>query len=294
MENLAVFSREKELRRLQTQRQLMQSCEGPALRKLFAGRSGLNVLDIGCNDGGKTVRWFADPAVARVLGLEYNDDLARQAHETHGGEVFSFYPCDVEAEDFRARLTELMRREGIDGFDVIYVSFVLSHLKEPETLLRRLRTVLNPGGVLLAVETDDSRSFLQPEGGELLEAFLELLRHDAYAGDRSIGSRLPQMLRDSGYAAPTLCCDAISAGPGEREKKEHIFEMFFSFLPEDVPILRAEAPDESSFTDMEHWLSENYEELKRRILAEQSYISMGMAVVTCGAEPMKEERSTRP
>ena len=294
MENLAVFTGEKELSRLQTQRQLMRTCEEPVLRELLAGRSELNVLDVGCNDGEKTVRWFSDPAISRVLGLEYNTALARQAHETHGGEIFSFYPCDVEAKAFPAILADLMQHEGIEGFDVIYLSFVLSHLTAPETLLRRLREVLKPGGVLIAVETDDSKSFLEPEGGELLNEFLALLRRDPYAGDRDIGGRLPRMLRGCGFAAPALCCDAISAGPGEQERKAQIFEMFFSFLPEDVPILRDEAPGEPYYADTERWLAENFEELKRRILAEQAHISMGMAVVTCGTEPMKEERSARP
>ena len=269
----------------------MQTCEGPVFRELFAGRRGLNVLDVGCNDGEKTVRWFTDPAVARVLGLEYNAALARRAHEVHGGEVFSFYPCDVEAEEFPVWMAETMDREGLDGFDVIYLSFVLSHLKAPERLLRRLRALLRPGGALVAVETDDGRSYLRPQGGELLEAFLELLTRDPYAGDRSTGSRLPKLLRDSGFDAVRLCCDAISAGPGERARKEDIFEMFFSYLPEDVPTLRAEAPEAPDWGQMERWLAENLAQLKHIILADNSEISMGMAVVVSENNPCRSERS---
>lgn len=293
MENLAVFSEAKELERLQTQRELMRTCEEPVFRDLFAGRSGLSVLDVGCNDGEKTVRWFADPAVKRVLGLEYNAVLARQAHETHGGEVFSFYPCDVEAEDFPETFAATLHREGIEGFDVMYLSFVLSHLQSPEKLLRRLREKLNPGGVIVAVETDDGKSFLKPEGGALLKEFLEHLTADPYAGDRSCGSRLPQLLRAAGFSDVTLRCGAISAGPGEQEKKTHIFDMFFSYLPEDLRILRADAPEDARFAAAERWLAENFETLKGRILAEETHISMGMSVVT-GTADTQEERSTKP
>ena len=294
MKNQSVFSEAKELERLRTQRELMRTCEEPVFRELFAQASGLRVLDVGCNDGEKTARWFSDPAVERVLGLEYNAALARQAHETHGGGVFSFYPCDVEAEDFPETLADILRREDIPGFDLIYLSFVLSHLRAPETLLRRLRPWLRPGGVLVAVETDDSKSFLKPEGGALLMEFLELLTGDRYAGDRSCGSRLPQLLRDSGFGEAALRCAAIGAGPGEQEKKAHIFDMFFSYLPEDLPILRAAAPEDARYEAMERWLEENFGRLKQYILTEDSEISMGMSVVTSGAEPVKEERSTRP
>lgn len=282
MENLSIFSEEKELRRLATQNELMHACEAPIFRELFAGKHGLNVLDVGSNNGEKTVRWFSGPAVARVLGLEYNAALAQRAQKEHGGERFRFRPCDVETDDFGERLAAWMAEDGTDGFDIIYLSFVLSHLKAPERLLTLLRPLLRPGGSLVAVETDDASAALLPEDRRFGE-FLDILSQDPYAGDRGTGGRLPEMLGACGFREPVVRCNAISAGPDETEKKAMIYEMFFSYLPEDIAALRQKSPEDERYARWEQWIGECRAPLYRAICAPASRISMGMSVVTCKA-----------
>ena len=46
------------------------------------------MLDIGCNDGMKTVERFSSEAVSRVLGLEYNEKLATKAQQSYGNEKY--------------------------------------------------------------------------------------------------------------------------------------------------------------------------------------------------------------
>ncbi len=273
-----IFSAHRELERLTTQNRLMHECETPILRELLAGKRDLKVLDVGSNNGEKTVRWFSDPAVVKVLGLEYNAPLALQAQENYGDGRFRFCPCDAEAEDFVPKVRALMAQEGIGGFDVVYLSFLLSHLNAPETLLLRLRPLMESGGVLVAVETDDSRAVLAPEDRRFGE-FLRILAKDPFAGDRSLGGRLPSLLSGCGFRGPKRLCDAISAGPGEEERKAMIFEMFFSYLPEDVSILLSEAPEEALFAGWDRWLKEHHAALRRSICAASSRISMGMSVV---------------
>ena len=275
-----IFADEREQLRLATQNRLMHECETPIFREIFAGKQGLNVLDVGSNNGEKTVRWFSDPAVGRVLGLEFSEPLALQAQAAYGDGRFRFCQSDADAEDFAKRLDALMAEQGIDAFDVVYLSFVLSHLRAPRRLLAHLRTRMRPGGTLVAVETNDPASFLTPDGG-LLPEFLSMLSLDPYAGARSLGARLPGMLADSGFRAPVLRCAAIEAGPGEAEKKEMIFEMFFSYLPGDAALLRQIEPDDPRFARWEAWLDRNYAALRRSILAPESRISMGMSVVSC-------------
>ncbi len=283
LENQNVFSGAKELERLATQSELMYECEMPILRGLLAGKQGLNVLDVGSNDGSKTVRWFSDPAVAHVLGLEYNAALARRAQAVYGGGRFRFCPCDAEAEEFASDLAALMAAEGIDGFDIIYLSFLLSHLHAPETLLTALKALLRPGGCLIAVETDDARAALTPDDRRFRE-FLDMLSLDPFAGDRGTGGRLIPLLAECGFRDPILRCGALSAGPGEAKKKAMIFEMFFSYLPEDIAILRAEAPEDPRYAGWEAWIREHHPALRSAICAPESTVSMGIAVVTCGAD----------
>ena len=67
MEKKNIFTTEKELGRLSTQNRLIYACEQPIFRELFAGKRGLSVLDVGCNDGEKTFRWFSVPEVSVVI-----------------------------------------------------------------------------------------------------------------------------------------------------------------------------------------------------------------------------------
>lgn len=275
-----VFTSEKELGRLSTQNQLQYRSEGPIVRELFAGKSGLRVLDVGCNDGEKTVRWFSDPAVAKVLGLELDAQLAARAQEAYGGNVFRFASCDVEAENFPAQLEAILRREDLGGFDVIYLSYLLSHLSAPERLLRLLRPLLAPDGVLVVVDSDDSACRLEPEGNELFQDYLAFVAQDPYCGDRTLGRRLPEVLRSSGYRDIVQRCSAPVVGPEEPEIRRHILACY-SFLEEDLPLLRANYPNNALYDRMEAWLAAHFAQMQACFLAENASVSMSFTIYTC-------------
>ena len=139
MESQTVFEKGWELDRLTVQNQLLRECELPVYQKLLEGKSGLRLLDVGCNDGSKTMDRFDLPQVERIMGLEYNEGLARRAQEKYGGGKASFHSCDLEDPDFPVQMAGLMEADGIEGFDLIYISFVLMHLKRPDLMLARLR-----------------------------------------------------------------------------------------------------------------------------------------------------------
>ena len=227
MENQAVFENEWEVERLHIQNKLLWECEQPVFDKVFKGRSGARVLDIGCNNGCKTMERFDRPEVSRVMGLEYNEALARWAHGRHGGEVFSFHPCDLESPSFARELSALMEQAGIEAFDVIYASFVLMHLRDPQTVLKTLRPFLAPGGCLLIEEADDLACSLTPDRQGLFRQFLQMLALDPYAGNRRCGEQVVGWLERCGYRRIQQLPAAIRATGGQLKKKEDIFEVFF-------------------------------------------------------------------
>lgn len=281
MKRQAVFQEEKEMNRLAVQNRLLLNYEAPIFTQLFAKRSGLSVLDIGCNDGTKTIECFSNDAVSQVIGLEYNHKLAKQAQARYGGEKFSFYSCDVESVDFSEQMKNIMREKGIKGFDIIYLSFLLMHLKQPAQLLAGLQEFLLPDGQLIVIEANDSASVLEPDYNNLLQDFLEILKKDKYSGNRELGAVLPDMLRDCGYTDVKHWYNEIAAGEEDVEKKMKIFTMFFSYLPEDVEILQALYPEDAEYKNWAEWIQCNFGKLKKAILQENSSISMGMRILSC-------------
>ena len=280
MQSQLIFQEKKERERLQIQNLLLSQAEQPALEHFFEGKSELSVLDIGCNDGARTFQRFSDHRITRVTGLEYNQELVEKARSQYEDPKFSFYQMDVESDSFSENLQTIVNGSGGE-FDLICLSFILMHLHDPEKLLRTLEGFLKKDGVIFVTESNDCASRLVPDEKDLLGQFLDILSRDKYAGKRGTGARASGWLEGCGYSHIQVWCDGISGKQGEMEKKRHIFQTFFSYLPEDVELLLEEEPDNKEYQVWQNWLRENYEELRQLILQEASEITMGMQILSC-------------
>ena len=281
MEPQTVFENDQELNRLAIQNRLLRECEGPVLERILAGRSHLRLLDIGCNNGCKTVDRFDLPAVERVVGLEYHGALARRAQAQYGGERFSFRPCNVESPDFHREMERIMAEEGIERFDIIYASFVLLHLERPQAVLASLQPYLAPGGVLLVEEADDEACGLHPDPGGLFRQFLRMLAEDPYAGDRRCGRQVAGWLRACGYReVRELLGHTVAAGE-QLEKKRDLFETFFSYLPQDMAELCREEPGNEGYAACAAWLDAHYDQLRAAALSDAAELTLAVRIVTC-------------
>jgi hypothetical protein len=69
VESQLVFQDKKEIKRLRVQNSLLACYEAPILAQIFAEGQNLAVLDVGCNDGCKTLERFTSDSVSPVIGL---------------------------------------------------------------------------------------------------------------------------------------------------------------------------------------------------------------------------------
>ena len=276
-----VFQGHQEQDRLLLQTRFLKQYEQPIYQRLVAGQSGLRVLDLGCNDRSKTVDWFSGDEVQKVIGLEYLDALAHKAQEQYGGGKFSFYSCDVEAPDFIDQLQSRMQENGVAAFDLIYTSLVLMHLKNPCSLLKQLKQVLAPNGCLMVIEGNDAVSRLSPDPDHLLQQFLDILSTDPLSGDRNCGGKVPAFLSQCGYRQITVENTVVEAGQGALQKKKDFYEIFFSYLPQDLEILCKEQPDIKEYAVFLDWVKKYHAQLRQLILSEESEISMGLSIISC-------------
>lgn len=284
MEDSFVFQSDKEIKRLRVQNELLFPYEKPIFDLLFSKGKNLSVLDIGCNDGNKTTSSFSYDSISKVIGIEYNVELATKAEKEFGNNKFYFTALDAEQDDFSEHLREIMKQKGIVAFDCIYLSFVLMHLKNPRKVLLNLHNFLKEDGSLVVVEANDSASYLSSshtgENDNLLRTFLEILREDKYSGNRTLGSEVENIVKECGYKDIRFWCDAVCAKRGEKERKKDIITTFFSYLSEDVDIL-LEEENKDIYKEWKEWLSNNWKELESIILNDESEISMGMKIISC-------------
>ncbi len=280
MKEIAVYEQKQEMERLSIQEELFLPYEQPVYQKIFA-RPRPFVLDIGSNDGRKTVRRFANTHTQKVIGLECNSELIKTARTNCADSRFSFFHCDVEEEQFMACIQQIMADEGIPAFDVIHLSFVLMHLRDAASLLAQLRPLLAKDGVLMVIDVNDEQSKIVPDKENRFSAFKELLCLDPYAGDRRCGAKLPELLSKSGYQNITLERETLVISPAEFQKKQNMFAAFCSYLAEDIKLLRKENPANLDYIRCEDWLKHNYEVMRSDALSKETLFTIGVSVITC-------------
>ena len=151
--------------------------------------------------------------------------------------------------------------------------------------MKKLRPFLAEDGKLIVIEADDMESSMVPDTKGLFQKFLELLLNDPYAGKRTIGAHLPQLLSDSGYADIKCECSKVCSSGKAKEKKEQIFETYCSFLPEDLLLLGKES---KKYQHDWEWVNQNFDKLHEQMTGDEAVISMGVKIYTCRGESISK------
>ena len=155
----------------------------------------------------------------------------------------------------------------------------------PESLTgQRLRPLLAPGGCLLIEEADDAACRLEPDEQGLFRQFIQMLPVDPYAGNRRCGEQVAGWLERCGYREIADTRVAVTAEGGQKEKKENIFEIFFSYLPQDLSELWRREPNNSTYAFCVRWLDQNYEALRAAVISRETRLNMGIRIISCGTE----------
>jgi SAM-dependent methyltransferase len=173
---------------------LVTDVMGSSTRALLAKVAvppGAACLDVGCGGGDVTfdLANLVGPR-GRVLGVDIDatqiEQARREAHERNLQNV-QFATCDVT------------KWQPDEPFDVIYLRFLLTHLRDPSALLASLSGHLRAGGVMIVEDIDYRGHFAEPACRALdrsVDLYVRAARNRG--GDPYIGPRLPALLRATG------------------------------------------------------------------------------------------------
>lgn len=279
MDYHAISQDEREQQRLIVQRRLLSPYETPVIDKVFRGRTGLRILDIGSGLGRKAVECFSNRGISKLIGLEFQEEMVAQANAIYGSSQFTYHICNVESEEFDSHIAHIMQQEGVEGFDLIYLSFVLMYIRDIHRLFRKLKPLLAPGGCIMVIEPDDSICHLSPDPQGLLKSFLEILGAYPMAGDRSCGSRVYDALTASGFSRVTMENEWVCAKPGQQEKKADMYETYLSYLSEDLALLVQEEPKNPQYAAWKGWLDTHSDALYQAVMFQDAEIAMGNRIL---------------
>jgi SAM-dependent methyltransferase len=185
--------RRTEQERLERQAQELAD-ESARLFDEIGVREGWRVVEIGCGPHGCLgLLSRRVGATGRVVGVERSAEQVERARKF----AATSHLANVEVLCADGRGTRL----PAGSFDLATSRLVLVNVPEPEQILAEMVRLTRPGGFVALHEPDSTTQRIDPPH-PAQDKLLELLaRYGAMNGiDRSIGLRVPRMLREAGIA----------------------------------------------------------------------------------------------
>jgi SAM-dependent methyltransferase len=151
-------------------------------------RSPGRIVDLGCGTGTGTFALLARFPDAHVTAVDHSAELLHRlqhrAREAGLAEHVDIVVADLDAD-----------WPALCNADLVWASASLHHLSDPAAVLRRIRDLLTPDGLLVVVEPDGFPRFL-PDHAPENRPGLENRCHEA--NDHLHGKRLPHRGTDFG------------------------------------------------------------------------------------------------
>jgi len=212
-----------ESRRLLAQAVLLADLTKEAFQKAGVGE-GMRVLDLGCGPGDVSLLAAnfvgASGSVVGVDRWEPSIATARmRVSETGLGNV-QFIQGELEDFDLD------------EEFDAIIGRFILLYLRDPASLLRRLRKRLRRGGAFLFQEVDMSTVSEHPPSALFAEVYRWIFGAFSSAGaERDMGAKLLPTFLSAGLPRPEMIAvTPVQSGPNS-PYYEFLSDMVVSMLP---------------------------------------------------------------
>lgn len=151
---------------------------------------GLSLLDVGCGPGTITVEFADRLAPGRVVGLDASAEVIGKASADFTRDNLSFVTGDAYALPF-----------DDDSFDIVHAHQTLQHVADPVAMLREMRRVAKPGGLVAARDVDYAGTIWYPRvpGLDLWLDLYELV-HRSNGGEPDAGRHLKAWAREAGFA----------------------------------------------------------------------------------------------
>jgi SAM-dependent methyltransferase len=155
-------------------------------------RPGMRVLDVGAGPGTITADLAAIVAPGRTVGIDASAEVVEKARADAA-------PRGLANLEFAVQDAYGLAFEDA-SFDVVHAHQVLQHVGDPVAMLREMRRVTAPGGVVAVRDVDYEGVIFSPGHPELAE-WLELyLRvHRGISGEPAAGRRLKGWARRAGF-----------------------------------------------------------------------------------------------
>jgi ubiquinone/menaquinone biosynthesis C-methylase UbiE len=153
---------------------------------------GMTLLDCGCGSGSITVGLANAVEPGQVTGVDISEIEIKRARKR---------AAETKIANIGFEVGNIHRLDySDDSFDALFSHNVLEHISEPSSVLREMRRILKPSGIIGIRDIDMGGILIVPDEG-LLEQFLAI--HEAdwnnIGGLPRIGRLLGELLSEVGF-----------------------------------------------------------------------------------------------
>lgn len=273
---LKFFGDEGERVRIDVQHQFVYKFAKDEYDKLLPDLSSSSFLDIGCNTGVQSKMFLWDKTVKHYIGIDREQEALEQAKLTFpDGHM---YLCDCEAEDFSDKLYEIEEELNISGFDVINVSMLLLHTKNPAILIDVLSSHLSENGKLIILDIDDGFNIAYPDPQGMFDKAIQLCFKTEYSGFRHSGRAINKFLSDTELNNIKLHKIGLSSIGMSRKEKDEFFDIYFWFVLDDLQKMSEENPNDKILALDYKWMKNNYAKMKNQFKSRGFFFNLGFVL----------------
>lgn len=268
-----------ERKRLKTQRQLLERFDKPVYDAVCASKGALNVLDLGCGNGSFAASRLAGKEVGCMLGVDCNEGAIQSAIANFGAENVEFRLCDLESDDLCGVLEDFCSKRGVK-FDLINLSMILLHLKDPLKVLKTARKFAAKDAAVIVKDIDDGLNLAYPDESVAFAEAMRLCAASPWSGFRQSGRQVPYLLKKAGYRDVALVKCGLDTLGMDYDDRQALFDTYFSIIKQDYRILSDTQPDNDSYRLAQKWIDQNYNDLEDAFHEENFFFSLGFMLFT--------------
>lgn len=190
------------------------------------GCDNLKVLDVGCSNGFKTKLMFDKyKNIKYILGIDIDEQAINEAKENFKNN-----------NKYKFELKKIEDLDENNKYDIIYLSYVLQHLKNPTKVLKTLKNMLSDRGVLIIKVPDDNFKLCYPDSNNLLHKIFSLYENEIMINqnitkytDRYIGKKVYNYLIKNDYKSIQLFYSITDTIGKSLEERLVLFENSIAF-----------------------------------------------------------------
>ncbi|MBQ9145718.1 MAG: methyltransferase domain-containing protein [Clostridia bacterium] len=219
-----------EFRRLEIQARNTKPADMPAIRYAIEHMPPrkLKILDVGCAYGYVTADRFGDIEGATVIGVDVADKCLEYARANNSCGHIVYEHLQLEDEELENNLYEIMRRNNVDSFDIIFASLVIHHLKNPNKFLKRIRKFLAKDGFIIIRGSDDGSVIGVGDDG-LIDKIIQMHLSCEGISDRKNGRKIYAQLMGSGYKNVLMMNYVKEISGLDIDERNDVFEERFAY-----------------------------------------------------------------